>query len=115
MSNESKEGFSYPLRSIYFYPTESCNLRCIHCWLQTSFATNENSYQMQNQKNVSAKVMEQVVKDALPLGLSYIKFTGGEPFLDPDIFEYLDTFSKYDLMFGFETNGTLLTKKMVKS
>jgi SynChlorMet cassette radical SAM/SPASM protein ScmF len=59
--------------------------------------------------------MEQVVKDALPLGLSYIKFTGGEPFLNPNIFEYLDRFSQYGLPFGFETNGTLLTKQMVKN
>ncbi|MGA1841541.1 MAG: radical SAM protein [bacterium] len=114
MCNISKDEISYPLRSIYFYPTESCNLRCIHCWLRPSFTTNEKSYQVQNQENISVEIMEQVVKDVLPLGLSSIKFTGGEPFLNPDIFEYLDRFSQYDLLFGFETNGTLLTKKMVK-
>ena len=58
--------------------------------------------------------MEQVVEEALPLGLSSIKFTGGEPFLNPLFFEYLERFSKWDLTFSIETNGTLLDRKTAK-
>lgn len=104
----------YPLRSIYFYPTESCNLRCIHCWIQPAYAADDRTYQRQNKKNVSVEVMERVVKDGLTLGLNYIKVTGGEPFLAPNLFEYFDLFSRNRLSLGIETNGTLLTEDIVR-
>ena len=105
---------NYPLRSIYFYPTESCNLKCIHCWIRPAHAPDESSYQRQNHDNVSVETMDRVVRESLPLGLTNIKFTGGEPFLNPRIFEYLEAFSRYEISFGFETNGTLLNEKTVK-
>lgn len=110
-SNNSED---YPLTSIYFYPTESCNLKCMHCWIHPEFTPNRNSYQRQNRENVSVETMERVVQDALPLGLSHIKFTGGEPFLNPELFSFLDSFSRYGLSFTIETNGTLLTKSIVQ-
>ncbi len=104
----------YPLHAIYFYPTESCNLKCIHCWVQPTHAVSKKAYDVQNKDNVSVETMEQVVREALPLGLQHIKFTGGEPFLHPQILGYLERFSRYDLSFSFETNATLLTADMVK-
>lgn len=104
----------YPLRSIYFYPTESCNLRCIHCWIHPAFAPNDHIYESQNKENVPVDLLEKTIREALSLGLSHIKFTGGEPFLNPDLFAYLDCFSQFGLTFSFETNGTLLTKDIVK-
>ena len=100
----------YPLHSIYFYPTESCNLRCVHCWIHPAHASDKKAYVAQNKDNVSVDIMEQVVQDALPLGLGHIKFTGGEPFLNAELFEYLERFSRYGLSFSIETNGTLITK-----
>lgn len=58
--------------------------------------------------------MEGVIQEALPLGLYNIKFTGGEPFLNPLFFEYLERFSKWDLTFSIETNGTLLDNRTAK-
>ena len=105
---------TYPLRSIYFYPTESCNLKCIHCWVQPTHAVSKKAYDVQNKDNVSVEKMEQVAQDAISLGLQHLKFTGGEPFLNPSIFEYLERLSCYGLSFSFETNGTLLTRSMVQ-
>lgn len=102
------------MNSIYFYPTESCNLNCIHCWIHPAYASDERIYKKQNQENVSVQIMERVVRESLPLGLTHIKFTGGEPFLNPNLFEYLDAFSQYKISFSFETNGTLLTEETVK-
>lgn len=104
----------YPLRSIYFYPTESCNLRCIHCWIQPPYAPDDSVYQRQNKDNVSVEDMERVVQDGIALGLNHIKVTGGEPFLAPNLFEYLDMFSRNRLSLGIETNATLLTEDMVR-
>ena len=87
----------YPLHSIYFYPTESCNLRCIHCWIHPVHAADKTAYDSQNRKNITVETKERVVQDALPLGLGHIKFTGGEPFLNPYMFEYLERFSHFNL------------------
>jgi SynChlorMet cassette radical SAM/SPASM protein ScmF len=114
MMIKPEKTLNYPLRSIYFYPTESCNLRCIHCWVQPAHAYNDKVYQSQNQDNVSVEVMEKVVQDGLTLGLNHIKVTGGEPFLAPNLFEYLDVFSRSKLSLGIETNATLLTEDMVR-
>jgi SynChlorMet cassette radical SAM/SPASM protein ScmF len=114
MKIKSEKTSDYPLRSIYFYPTESCNLRCIHCWIQPSYAPDELSYRKLNRENVSVEIMEKVVQDALPLGLNHIKVTGGEPFLAPNLFEYLDVFSRNKLSLGIETNATLLTEEIVR-
>jgi len=103
-----------PLRSIYFYPTESCNLRCIHCWIKPEHVADNRAYQQANRDNISMDLMESVVQQALDLGLVNIKLTGGEPFVCPEIFDYLDCFAKYDLSFTIETNATLLTPDKIK-
>ena len=102
----------YPLRSIYFYPTESCNLRCVHCWLHPYYAPDASTYKAQNRDNVSVDTMDGVVREALALGLQHIKFTGGEPLLSPLFFDFLACFSNYDLYFSLETNATLLDDAM---
>ena len=104
----------YPLHSIYFYPTESCNLKCIHCWIHPAHAADKKAYNVQNKENVSVGIMERAVQDALPLGLGHIKFTGGEPFLNPCLFEYLERFSHFGLSFSIETNATLITKSRAR-
>jgi SynChlorMet cassette radical SAM/SPASM protein ScmF len=104
----------YPLHSIYFYPTESCNLKCSHCWIHPVHAADQQAYHLQNKENIPVDVMDQVVQDALPLGLGHIKFTGGEPFLNPQIIEYLERFARFGLSLSIETNGTLLTRRIVK-
>jgi SynChlorMet cassette radical SAM/SPASM protein ScmF len=82
--------------------------------LHPPHAPDQIHYEKQNRDNVPVDVMEQVVEEALPLGLSSIKFTGGEPFLNPMFFEYLERFSKWDLTFSIETNGTLLDSKSAR-
>jgi SynChlorMet cassette radical SAM/SPASM protein ScmF len=98
----------YPLRSIYFYPTESCNLRCIHCWVNPGYAPDPETYRAQNQTNVSVDSMAGVIRQALPLGLQHIKLTGGEPLLSPLFFDYLACFDQFDLDLSVETNATLI-------
>ena len=114
MPEKKIEDQTYPLHSIYFYPTESCNLRCIHCWIEPGFAPNKKSYDYQNRENISVRDMEKVIADALPLGLSHIKLTGGEPLLHPDISEYIECFCKKGISYSIETNGTLLSEDVVK-
>lgn len=104
-----------PLRTIYFYPTESCNLKCKHCWVSPSFAEGPSAkaYADQNSANLSFDEIKEVVADALPLGLDSIKLTGGEPFLHPRIMDYLRYFRKKGLALILETNGTLLDEAII--
>ena len=113
MSASSEKIPEYPLRSIYFYPTESCNLKCIHCWINPVHASDDQTFETQNRDNISVNTMDRVVRDAVPLGLNHIKLTGGEPFLHPHLFGFLECFSRNGLSLSFETNGTLLTKPIV--
>jgi SynChlorMet cassette radical SAM/SPASM protein ScmF len=103
----------FPLRSIYFYPTESCNLKCIHCWISPAHAPDSAAYERQNRGNLTVEEMERVVEEAKPLGLLSVKITGGEPFLNPRLFDFLDMFHRHGLGMSFETNGTLLTAETV--
>ncbi len=113
MSDKTEGNSDYPLRAIYFYPTESCNLRCIHCWIKPDYAPDKTAYNELNKENISVEDMEKVIKDALPLGLTHVKITGGEPLLTPNLLEYIDCFSRNGLSYSMETNGTLLTEKTV--
>lgn len=108
MDSPNSSIHSYPLRSIYFYPTESCNLRCVHCWIHPGYAADDKAYRAQNRDNITPDEMAMVIRKALSLGLQQIKFTGGEPLLSPLFFDYLEVFSKYDLDFSIETNATLV-------
>jgi len=116
MTNQHTQanGPSPPLRSIYFYPTQSCNLRCIHCWVKPEHVTDKGAYKRANRDNISVDLMASVVEQALDLGLVNIKLTGGEPFVCPEIFDYLDCFSRYGISFIIETNATLLTTDKIK-
>ena len=52
------------------------------------------------------------IEEALPLGLSQIKFTGGEPLLHPDFVKMAEYASGKNLKTWMETNGTLITREL---
>lgn len=99
-----------PLRSLYVYLTDFCNLSCKHCWItpQLTNTTVEKDY-------VDLFLLRKVVKDAKGLGLSHIKLTGGEPLLHPGFPEVIQLIKENNLRFSIETNGTLLTSDLVDS
>jgi SynChlorMet cassette radical SAM/SPASM protein ScmF len=55
-----------------------------------------------------------VVRQAKPLGLSYVKLGGGEPLLHPRIGEILEIARREDIRITVTTNGTLCTSAMVR-
>jgi SynChlorMet cassette radical SAM/SPASM protein ScmF len=97
----------YPLRQIYFYLTEGCNLKCRHCWLAPK-------YQAPN-KPVPAldpDLFKTIIGQAKPLGLSSVKLTGGEPLLHPQIHVILEMIRTEGLGLRVETNGVLCTPEL---
>ncbi|HET9373994.1 MAG TPA: radical SAM protein [Chthoniobacterales bacterium] len=83
-----------------------CNIRCNHCFISCS----------PDNHTLSLMSLDQVLsnlKDAVPLGVKEFYFTGGEPFINPD----LPRMREATLRIGpatVLTNATLLSAGLVK-
>lgn len=94
---------------VQIHLTESCNLRCKHC------------YQENNGKSplLTVKDVENILTQARAVSTARgfdelaVNLTGGEPLLIPNIKEYIDlVLNKVDKMLLL-TNGTMLNREMV--
>ncbi|MCP4178620.1 MAG: SynChlorMet cassette radical SAM/SPASM protein ScmF [bacterium] len=99
----------FHLRTIYFYLTEGCNLRCRHCWINPPF---EKGMQKQH-PFLDFEVFKDVIQQGKTLGLRTVKLTGGEPFIHPKISKMIDYINVEDLRLNIETNGVSLTEDLV--
>ena len=98
---------SYPLRSLYFYLTEGCNLKCRHCWMAPKYEAPDKPV-----RGLDVELFRSIIKQAKPLGLSAVKFTGGEPLIHPAIFELIDVVRTEELSLTVETNGIVCTPEL---
>jgi SynChlorMet cassette radical SAM/SPASM protein ScmF len=98
-----------PLRRIYFYLTEGCNLRCRHCWIMSE---QEPASAAQPKALLDVHLFESILAEARPLGLDSVKLTGGEPFLHPEIHRILEIIRANQLKLVVETNAVLLTPEL---
>ena len=84
--------------------TNKCNLNCKHCYVDRSvpkFMPSDKVYEL-----IDYAIKEQV---------SRLVFTGGEPLLDPNIFDYAKYARKHGIKSLFLlTNGLLITDKCVE-
>jgi SynChlorMet cassette radical SAM/SPASM protein ScmF len=106
MAQSSGSGVQ-PLREIYFYLTEACNLRCRHCWIAPKFQGSAESHGY-----LEPELFASIVEQALPLGLTGVKLSGGEPLLHPAILEIIQLAKARALRVTLETNGVLCTDQM---
>jgi SynChlorMet cassette radical SAM/SPASM protein ScmF len=99
----------YPLRELYFYLTSDCNLRCRHCWIAPHYllADKSSSY-------LDPELFTGILDQAAPLGLSGVKFTGGEPLFHPRIADLIANVKKRGLRLVVETNGTLCSPEIAE-
>ena len=98
-----------PLKTIYFYLTEGCNLRCRHCWLEPPHQSAKRQYPA-----LEPGLFRHILEQARPLGLSSVKLTGGEPLMHPQIGEILEILRNEKLRFTVETNGVLCTPELAR-
>jgi len=83
----------------------TCNLRCTHCFV--SCGPGEDRHAPMSRDEIRERVAE-----ALPLGVKEFYFTGGEPFLHPDVLDILaDTLAHGACT--VLTNGTLFTPRLI--
>lgn len=100
-----EEKFQPPL-TILISPSMKCNLRCQGCY----------AAEYVREEDLSLETMNKIVKEAKEIGSSFFTILGGEPFIYPHLFEFLERHR--DCYFQVYTNGTLLDdnamKKLVK-
>jgi AdoMet-dependent heme synthase len=83
-----------------------CNLQCTHCFVSAGPGVETHGFL--SRAEVAARVAE-----ALPLGVKEFYFTGGEPFLHPEMVEIVaDTLEHGPTT--VLTNGTLMTRAIVE-
>src|SRR5437867_8518456 len=83
-----------------------CNLRCTHCFV--SCGPGEERHALMSRAEVGARVAEGV-----SLGVKEFYFTGGEPFVHPEMIEILeDTLASGPCT--VLTNGTLFTRERLE-
>lgn len=98
-----------PLTTYYMYITGGCNLACRHCWITPTYEPNGSTGQC-----LDFELYKLAIEQALPLGLTSIKFTGGEPLLHPDFVRMVDYATERGLRTWLETNGTLMTQELAR-
>ncbi len=96
------------LQSLYLYLTGNCNLSCQHCWVSPGSANNND------RRPMSLNLLQKTIDQAMPLGLTSVKLTGGEPFFHPEIKDILSLIENYQLYLNIESNGVLINPELEK-
>lgn len=94
--------FKFPLFSSFIEVTKKCNLRCNHCYNESSLDFGEGL-----EKKVLFDVIDQIDK----IGNFNVFFTGGEPYQRVDFPEVLSYAHEKGMETGVLTNGTLLNER----
>jgi len=96
-----KEGIYFP-PFLYISILNSCNLRCQGCWVDVD----------KPQVTISLERLNRIVEDAKAHGNRFFGILGGEPFMHPELFDFLA--QHRDCFFQIFTNGQLITDKKAK-
>ncbi len=82
--------------------TSACNLKCTHCYAATEGAPDELK---------TAEALA-VIDDLAAFGCPVLLFSGGEPFVRPDILTLAKHAASKGLRVVFSTNGTLINAQL---
>lgn len=85
--------------------TNQCNMYCAHCYRDAGAKASEELTTEQGKS-----LLDEIKK----AGFQIMIFSGGEPFMRPDIFELVAYASSIGLKPVFGTNGTLITLETAK-
>ena len=93
-----------PQRSIEVEITNACNLNCVHCYLpQVADRVMMNDVDL----------YRTMLKDFAQQGFFMLTITGGEPFLNPKLFEFLKIGRELKYILNLKTNGILIDENFV--
>lgn len=84
---------------LYISILNSCNLRCQGCWVDVD----------RPREALKLEELNKIVNDAKRHGNAFFGVLGGEPFMHPELFDFLDAHP--DCYFQVFTNGQMITEK----
>ena len=104
---------AYPVQPLHHLDTlwiqvagTVCNLTCTHCFVPSGPGIRRHDL-------IAPERVRALVREGLVLGVREVYFTGGEPFLHPEIMEMVeDTLALAPLT--VLTNGTLFTRERIE-
>lgn len=102
---QEKINTKQPVRALYIYLTNRCNLKCLHCYYYPVHDTESKVCE----DEVSYDLLCSAIDELIPLGLETCKLSGGEPFIRKDALDICRYIGSKDLRLQIETNGTFLT------
>ena len=100
---------SHPLRQLFWECTLRCNLSCRHCGSDCRKVSLTPDMPLEH----FLPVLDDVATMIEP-GRVLVNTVGGEPLVRPDIVECGKAITDRGFMWGFVTNGVLLTEKMLR-
>jgi MoaA/NifB/PqqE/SkfB family radical SAM enzyme len=83
--------------------TESCNMRCAHCY---------GYYAPEKFNRMEYETFRVLVDALVQMGVVAINITGGDPLMHPDFIRMAEYVSKQPVAWSFLTNGSLVTDRM---
>lgn len=93
-------------KSLLWDISSVCNLNCRHCYNVENAMTNKY-IEVEKQYNTVIDLISR-------LGVNHLHLLGGEPLMVKGLFELLQYAAKKEVGITINTNGTLLTDKMLK-
>jgi len=100
--------------ALQWHITERCNWNCKHCYQSEDYIKKELS--IEQLFNIFEQYISLIKKWNLPKNRATINITGGEPFIRKDFFQLVEKLgnNSNNLNWGILSNGSFLTKKIVK-
>jgi AdoMet-dependent heme synthase len=103
----NRQAASEALKEFWVFPVapETCNLACTHCLYAASPRTR-NSYR------VSTGELARLLAQIKTVGAKpHFMFTGGEPTLHSELYDFLETVDRQGYSFQLMTNGTRIQRE----
>lgn len=94
-----------PQSSIEVEITNACNLKCTHCYLPQG----NKQFFMED-----TELFQTMLEEFAAKGFLILTITGGEPFLNPKLFEFLKIGREFKYILNLKTNGTLIDEDAAK-
>lgn len=93
--------FSKP-RNLVLYVTRRCNLNCVYCFANATFAGSDK---LNTTQELSTKKILELIEQIAELGIKSVTVTGGEPTLRDDLTEILDNLKRREIDVFLATNA----------
>ncbi len=97
-----RDAYGRPLETLRISVTERCNFKCFFC--------HSEGVSWNVVKEMSVEELELIAEALSKIGMKYVKFTGGEPLVRPDLVEIVRSFVSHGFTdVSLTTNGYLLS------